>query len=62
MSVSTNSLAATDNLYAYAFLNKEKRFYIKDLKVKILEMKPRPANMNLLVNTDVWNNSANPSR
>lgn len=54
ITVSTNSLAATDNLLAYAFLNKEKHLYTKNLKIDIFEMKPRPSDLNRLVNNDLW--------
>ncbi|MCA9401082.1 MAG: hypothetical protein KC713_05610, partial [Candidatus Omnitrophica bacterium] len=40
--VSTNSLAATDNVYAYAMLYKDKKLYIKDLHMRLFELKPVP--------------------
>ncbi len=54
ITVSTNSLDATDNLLAYAFLNKEKHLYTKDLKIDIFEMKSKPNNLKKLVHNDLW--------
>ncbi len=47
--ISTNSLAAADHFYAYAFSYKNKRDYLKDLKWRIFELKPEPADIKQLV-------------
>ena len=43
--ISSNSLAATDNIYAYAFSYKQKRLFVQDLRFRIFEMKPVPADI-----------------
>ncbi|HIG44010.1 MAG: phospholipase D family protein [bacterium] len=40
--ISTNSLAAADHYYAYAFSYKNKKAYVKKLSWQIFELKPRP--------------------
>lgn len=49
--VSTNSLAAADHFYAYAFAYKNKKTYIKKLKWQIFELKPTPDDLNAMVPT-----------
>ena len=41
--VSTNSLAATDNIPTYAYLHKKKRLWVKDLGFEVFEFQPYPA-------------------
>jgi len=43
--ISTNSLAATDSWYVYALSYKQKKIYLDDLKFRIYEFKPRPADL-----------------
>ena len=43
--ISTNSLAAADSLYAYAFSYKQKKRMVKDLGLRIFEMKPIPGDV-----------------
>lgn len=40
--ISTNSLAATDNIYAYSFSYKQKKLFVRDLRFRIFEFKPVP--------------------
>lgn len=47
--VSTNSLAAADHFYAYAFSYKNKRKYVKNFKWQIFELKPVPADVDLML-------------
>ena len=47
--VSTNSLAAADHDYAYAFAYKNKRFYVKDLRWRIFEFKRPPADADQML-------------
>ena len=47
--VSSNSLAAADHFYAYAFSYKRKKFYVKKLKWRIFEFKPRPEDESLMI-------------
>lgn len=43
--ISTNSLAAADSLYAYAFSYKQKKHMVKRLGLRIFEMKPIPGDI-----------------
>jgi phosphatidylserine/phosphatidylglycerophosphate/cardiolipin synthase-like enzyme len=43
--ISSNSMAATDNWAAYAFLDKNKRFLIEFLGVRLYEFNPLPADL-----------------
>jgi len=47
--VSSNSLAAADHFYAYAFSYKYKKFYVKDLKWRIFELKRYPEDVDMMV-------------
>lgn len=47
--VSTNSLAAADHFYAYAFSYKNKKSYLKKFKWQIFEFKPKPADIEQMV-------------
>jgi phosphatidylserine/phosphatidylglycerophosphate/cardiolipin synthase-like enzyme len=47
--VSTNSLAAADHFYAYAFSYKNKRRYLKDFRWQIFELKPSPRDIDSIV-------------
>jgi len=47
--VSSNSLAAADHYYAYAFSFRNKKQYIRKLKWQIFEMKPFPTDNALMV-------------
>jgi phosphatidylserine/phosphatidylglycerophosphate/cardiolipin synthase-like enzyme len=47
--VSSNSLAAADHYYAYAFSFRNKKQYIRKLKWQIFELKPRPTDDALMV-------------
>ena len=47
--VSTNSLAATDNMPTYAYLHKKKRLWVKRLGFEIHEFRPYPADMEEFV-------------
>jgi len=47
--VSSNSLAATDNIYAYSFSYKQKKLFIKDLRLRIFELKPVPKDAELMM-------------
>ena len=40
--ISSNSLAATDNIYAYSFSYKQKKLFVQDLRFRIFEFKPVP--------------------
>ncbi len=40
--ISSNSLAATDSIYAYSFAYKQKKKLVKKLKFRIFELKPVP--------------------
>jgi len=40
--ISSNSLAATDNIYAYSFSYKQKKLFVQDLRFRIFELKPVP--------------------
>jgi len=40
--ISTNSLAATDNIYAYSFSYKQKKLFVQDLRFRVFELKPVP--------------------
>lgn len=40
--ISSNSLAATDSIYAYSFAYKQKKKFVKKLKFRIFEFKPVP--------------------
>lgn len=43
--ISTNSLAATDSWHVYALSYKQKQTYLQDLKFRIYEFKPLPADL-----------------
>lgn len=47
--VSTNSLAAADHFYAYAFSYKNKKKYLKKFKWQIHELKPDPPDYSIMV-------------
>ncbi|MCZ6501170.1 MAG: phospholipase D family protein [Gammaproteobacteria bacterium] len=47
--VSTNSLAAADHFYAYAFSYKNKKKYVKNFKWQIFELKPTPNDIDQMV-------------
>jgi cardiolipin synthase C len=47
--VSTNSLAASDHFYAYAFSYKNKKRYVKDYRWRVFEFKPTPADIDTMV-------------
>lgn len=47
--ISTNSLASTDNLTAYALAQTQRRRAMRDLGLRIFELKPVPAAMNELL-------------
>jgi len=47
--VSTNSLAAADHFYAYAFSYKNKKKYVKSFKWQIFELKPTPNDIDQMV-------------
>ena len=47
--VSSNSLAAADHFYAYAFSYKHKKFYVKKLKWRIFEFKPKPKDREIMI-------------
>ena len=47
--ISSNSLAATDNIYAYSFSYKQKKLFVQDLKFRIFEFKPVPADITLMI-------------
>jgi len=47
--ISTNSLAATDNLYAYSFAHKLRKQYLKTLKFRLFEFKPMPKSIMKLM-------------
>ena len=47
--ISSNSLAATDNIYAYSFSFKQKKLFVQDLRFRIFEMKPAPADVALMM-------------
>ena len=49
MIVSTNSLAAADHFYAYAFSYKNKKTYLKKFKWQIFELKPDPEDFDIMV-------------
>lgn len=49
ITVSSNSLAAADHPHAYAFAYKKMKTYLKKLKWKIFEFKPRPGDFNDMV-------------
>lgn len=40
--ISSNSLAATDSIYAYSFSYKQKKLFVQDLRFRIFEFKPVP--------------------
>ena len=40
--ISSNSLAATDNIYAYSFSYKQKKLFVEGLRFRIFEFKPVP--------------------
>jgi len=40
--ISSNSLAATDNIYAYSFSYKQKKLFVENLRFRIFELKPVP--------------------
>jgi cardiolipin synthase C len=52
VTVSTNSLAATDSWFTYAANYKEKRVYIQDLGFDLREFKPIPADIHQMVAYD----------
>ena len=43
--ISSNSLAATDNIYAYSFSYKQKKLFVQDLQFRIFELKPVPVDI-----------------
>ncbi len=45
ISVSTNSLASTDNVLAYAFACGKKRRYVHKWRIRIFELKPQPGDI-----------------
>jgi phosphatidylserine/phosphatidylglycerophosphate/cardiolipin synthase-like enzyme len=45
VSISTNSLAATDSWHAYALSYKQKKTYLSDLNFKVYEFKPLPGDL-----------------
>jgi phosphatidylserine/phosphatidylglycerophosphate/cardiolipin synthase-like enzyme len=47
--ISSNSLAATDSIYAYAFSYKQKKMFVKNLKFRIFELKPVPADISKMM-------------
>jgi len=47
--ISSNSLAATDSIYAYAFSYKQKKMFVKNLKFRIFELKPIPADISKMM-------------
>lgn len=47
--ISTNSLAATDNLLSYAFSYKQKEVLVRKLGFRIFEFKPRPRDMQRMM-------------
>jgi phosphatidylserine/phosphatidylglycerophosphate/cardiolipin synthase-like enzyme len=49
--VSTNSLAASDHFQAYAYSYKNKKNYLKDIRLEIFEMKPAPADIDQFIPT-----------
>jgi phosphatidylserine/phosphatidylglycerophosphate/cardiolipin synthase-like enzyme len=52
VTISTNSLAATDNWVTYAANYNEKRVYLEDLKLKMWEFKPIPSGILHMMNYD----------
>jgi phosphatidylserine/phosphatidylglycerophosphate/cardiolipin synthase-like enzyme len=47
--VSTNSLAATDNLAAWALASKQRKQVVGELRLRLFELKPVPADVQLLL-------------
>ncbi|MDD5070280.1 MAG: phospholipase D family protein [Candidatus Omnitrophica bacterium] len=47
--ISTNSLAAADHVYAYAFSYKQKKLFTKQLRFRIFEFKPVPKDISLMM-------------
>ena len=47
--VSTNSLAATDNLTAWALASKQRKQVVGDLRLRLFELKPVPEEVQLLL-------------
>lgn len=47
--VSTNSLAATDNLTAWALASKQRKEVVGELRLRLFELKPVPEEMRLLL-------------
>lgn len=47
--VSTNSLAATDNLYAYSISHRQRKMFLRDLKFQVFELKPFPQDLGMIV-------------
>jgi len=43
--ISSNSLAATDNIYAYSFSYKQKKLFVQDLRFRVFELKPVPTDI-----------------
>jgi phosphatidylserine/phosphatidylglycerophosphate/cardiolipin synthase-like enzyme len=61
--VSTNSLAATDNVIAYAFAYRERGSYLNDLRIQFHEFRPFPADSDKLtayVRKDAIKNAEKP--
>jgi phosphatidylserine/phosphatidylglycerophosphate/cardiolipin synthase-like enzyme len=54
VTLSTNSLAATDSIYTYAYTFKRKAEYIRKLKLRIFEFKPVPGDIRTLVPNYDW--------
>jgi phosphatidylserine/phosphatidylglycerophosphate/cardiolipin synthase-like enzyme len=46
--ISTNSLAATDNLFAYAYAHKQRKKVVRDFRLRIFELKPAPGDTEAL--------------
>jgi phosphatidylserine/phosphatidylglycerophosphate/cardiolipin synthase-like enzyme len=47
--ISTNSLASTDNLFAYSYAHKQRKKVVRDFKLRIFELKPEPGDMAALL-------------
>lgn len=47
--ISSNSLAATDSIYAYAFSYKQKKLFVKHLRFRIFELKPVPEDIGKMM-------------
>jgi len=47
--ISSNSLAATDNIYAYSFSYKQKKLFVQDLRFRVFEFRPIPKDIVLMM-------------